>query len=301
MSGLVTVRATGGTVSLGRIGGTLDVESDDAELAFSVLSGEVRVKAHNGTAKVEGLTSGAEFAMSGTPLHLKDGRGDITVTSDSPVEFDAMAASMHFDMYGGSLRGKGNQGILEVRTRNTEVNVESIDEGMRIQGDGLKANLVDVGAELYVETSISDVVADRVGSVILHVDRGSVRIQRAAGPVQATVTGGDVHILDGAGPVSLDLDRGDAEVSWASTVGDKDSTLINKFGNITVRFPASASCRVEAKSQYGRIDSDLPTVKVLDDRSEAQGPVNNGYRPVIHIVANGDIHLQGASTAHDEK
>jgi len=67
-------------------------------------------------------------------------------------------------------------------------------------------------------------------------------------------------------PVQLEIDGGDADVSWVSLGGAKDSLLVNKSGNVTVRIPAGASCRVEAKSRYGRVDSSLPTVKVLDDQ-----------------------------------
>jgi hypothetical protein len=179
------------------------------------------------------------------------------------------------------------------------VSVESIEQGMRILGDGLKAKIVDVGGELYIETTVSDVVIDRAGTVDLRLDRGSATIQRAMGAVQAIVVGGDVHIIDGSGPVNLDLDGGDAEVSWASMSGGKDSKLNNKSGNITVRIPASAVCRIEAKSRYGRVDTDLPTVKVTDDFTEAQGPVNGGYRPAVYVGANGDIHLQDGGKTHD--
>lgn len=295
MSGSVTVHAVGGTIALTAIDGSTDLESVESQLLLDGLAGPVRLKAQKGEAKIAKIKAGAELVMVGTPLHLREGKGDITVTSDAPVEFLEMAASMHLDMYGGSLRGKGNQGILEVRTRNTEVNVESIADGMRIQGDGLTARIADIGGELYVETTISDVVVDGAESVVLRVDRGNVTIQRATGAVEATVIDGDVHILDGSGPVTLDMDRGDAEVSWVSLSGDKDSQLVNKSGSVTARFPRAGACRVEAKSRYGRIDSDLPTVKVMDDLTEAQGPVNRGNRPMIHITAAGDIHLLDAS------
>ena len=300
MSGSVNVRAVGGKIVLGKISGSTDVESDESKLVLDGLSGSIHVKANKGEATIMGIKAGGELAMSGTPLHLKEGKGDITVTSDASVDFETMEASMHLDMYGGALRGKGNKGILEVRTRNTEINVEAIEQGMRIQGDGVKAKIVDVGGELYVETTISEVVVDRAGSVDLRIDRGNATIQRAAGAVQAIVAGGDVHIIDGSGPVTLDLDGGDAEVSWASMSGDKESKLTNKSGNVTVHFPASGVCRVEAKSKYGRIDTDLPTVKVMDDLTEAQGPVNGGYRPLVRVVANGDIHLLGAARVQDE-
>ena len=301
ISGNVNVRATGGRIALAKIEGPTDIESDGSTLVFDGLSGSLHVKAQKGDATVVGSIGGAELELSGTPLRLKDGTGDLTVSSDATVDFATMAALMHFDMHGGSLRGKGNAGILEVRARNTEVNVQSILEGMRLEGDGLKAQIVEVGGELHVETTVSDIFVDRVASVILKVDGGNVTIQRAAGPVQATVVGADIHILDGSGPVTLDADRGEAEVAWASMGGGKDSNLTNKGGSLTVRIPGSGWCQVDAKSTFGRIDSDIPTVKVTDDLTEARGPVNSGSRPTIRIVANGDIHILGAEKVGEAK
>jgi DUF4097 and DUF4098 domain-containing protein YvlB len=200
-------------------------------------------------------------------------------------------------MYGGSLRGKGNQGFLEVRTRNTEVNVEGIVQGMRIQGDGLKAHIEDIGGELYVETTGSDVSVDRVGIVTVKINSGDVTVQRALGTVQAEVVNGNARIIDGTGAVILDVDGGNAEVSWASLSGGVDSRLTNKTGSVNVRFPVTGPCRVDARSLYGRIESDLPAVNVTDDRREARGPVNGGSRPIVHITANGDIELSRGSSA----
>ncbi len=297
VSGSVTVRATGGTVTVVATSGSTDVESQDTTLAFEGLSGPLHVNAQKGEARVTGITGGAELALVGTPLQLKSGKGNIVVDSDSTVVFEAMGASMHFAMDGGSVRGKGNEGILEVRGRNTELNVESITGGMRVQGDGLAVKIVDVGAELQVEATRSSVVVDRAGSVGLRLDGGSLTLQRVAGSVQANVNGADARILEVSGSVRLELDRGDGEVSFAALSGDKDSNLVSSNGNLTVRFPVTGGCRVEAKSKDGRIDSNLPTVLVLDGSREAQGPVNNGHRPFVNIVAAGDVHLLTAAEA----
>jgi len=157
--------------------------------------------------------------------------------------------------------------------------------------------IVDVGGELQVDGTSTNVVVDRAGKIVLKVDRGDVTLQRATETVAAYVSGGDVHILDVSGPVNLELERGDGEVSWSSFSGDKDSTLVSSGGNLTVRFPSTGGCRVEAKSKDGRIDSELPTVVVLESGNEAQGPVNSGYRPIVKITASGDVHLLGAAGA----
>lgn len=292
ITGNVTVRSVGGTIKVAAVDGSTEVESEHSKLTFEKLSGSLRVTAQKGEAIVAGIKAGAAFALVGTPLRLKEGMGDITVTSDAAVVFQAMEASMRLEMNGGSLHGKGNQGDLDLRGRNTEVNVESITGVLHIQGDGLTATIVDVRGELQVEATVSDVAIDRAGDVVLSVDSGSVTIHQAAGAVKAKVTGADVHILDAMGAVALEMDGGDGEVSWAAISGEKESTLRNAGGKLTVRFPARGGCRVDAKSDYGRIDSELETIVVADDFASARGPVNNGYHPYVHITASDDILLE---------
>jgi hypothetical protein len=299
LNGNLGVRASGGTVSLGKVLGATDVDVDECTLTLNGVVGTVRVKARKGEASMTANESAAEFELAGTPLHLADGKGDVSVTSDGQVDFLRMGGAMHVELNGGSLRGKGQHGPVDVRARNAELNVESLEAGLRIQGDGLKMTVKDVAGALSVDARSSDLVVDGAAGVVAKIDRGSLNLQRATGVVQATVSGGDAHIIDAAGSVTLDLDGGDAEVSWASVAGDKDSRLTNKDGSITAYFPTSGACRVEAKSQVGRVESDLPTVKVLDGAGEAQGPVNGGYRPVVHIDARGDVRLVSGSAPHE--
>ena len=83
-------------------------------------------------------------------------------------------------------------------------------------------------------------------------------------------------------------------ITLAGNPGDKDSKIVNKSGGVTVRLPVAGACRIEAKSRTGRVESDLPTVQVVGNGDEAQGPVNGGSRPLIRIEASRDIVLSGA-------
>ncbi|HEX4825662.1 MAG TPA: hypothetical protein VFV19_15275 [Candidatus Polarisedimenticolaceae bacterium] len=300
-NGGVNVHASGGLVGLHNLTAAADVEAEDAKVTIDGATALIHVKASRGSVTAKGL-AGGELQLTGAPLMLQDGKGDITVTSDATVEFQQMAAALHFDLYGGNVRGKDNAGILEVRLRNSELNIEGIQDGLRVQGDGIKAKIVDVGGETYVEASVSDFNIDKPTTCDLHLDRGSLTVQRAQGAVKAVVVGADVHLTDGIGSVQLDLDGGEAEVSWTSLSADKDSQIVNKSGGVTLKFPSSAACRVEAKSKYGRVDSSIATVRVLNDDKEAQGPVNNGSRPVIHVVAQQDVHIldEGSAPAAED-
>jgi hypothetical protein len=274
---MVTARlGAGSTLVATNLRGGLDLNSQDATFKVQGVAGACRLESRGGSGELAGLAAGGDLRVSGSALRLTDGHGGVTVTSDAAVAFSNMAASLRFEMDGGTLRGRGNQGPVEVRARRTDVNLEAIVGALRVEGEGLKTKLVGISGELTLD-----------------VTRGNVLLQRASGPVSAVIFAGDAQLFELQGAVRLDIEGGNAELSWAAITGDRDSLLENRGGDITVRFPATASCRVTAKSKSGRITSDIPSIKAPADATEAQGALGQGKGPVIAIEANGNIHLSG--------
>ncbi len=67
-----------------------------------------------------------------------------------------------------------------------------------------------------------------------------------------------------------------------------------------VRFPGDGGCRVEAETRFGRVETDLPKVRVLDDGRSAQGIVGNAGRPVVRVESAGDVFLVGPASKEEE-
>ena len=279
VGGLVTVRlGAAAKLAATNLRGGLDVNSQDASFKVQGVAGACRLEARGGSGELAGLAAGGVLRLSESALRLTGGRGDVTVTSDAAVDFSNMAASMRFDMDGGTLRGKGNQGSVEVRARRTDVNLEAIVGALRIEGEGLKTKLAGISGRLNLD-----------------VTRGNVLLQRMSGPVNAVIIAGDAQLLELQGAVRLDIDGGNAELSWAAITGEEDTLLESRGGDIAVRFPVSASCRVTAKTNSGRITSDSPSIKVPAGATEAQGALGQGRGPLIGIEANGNIHLSAGA------
>ena len=59
---------------------------------------------------------------------------------------------------------------------------------------------------------------------------------------------------------------------WPEFLSDnRDSVIENAAGDVEVRFPARAGCRIEAEARNGRIETVLPGVRVTDDGDFASG------------------------------
>ncbi len=257
LGGAVTARlGATSTFSATDLRAGLELNSRDATFKVQGLSGAFRLDARGGSGELTGLATGGDLRLSESALRLAGGKGDLTVTSNAAVDFSNMTASMRFEMDGGTLHGKGNQGSVRVRARRTDVKLEGI-----------------------------------IGEVDLDTTGAGVVVQKITGPVTAVVFGGDAQLLEIQGAVNLDIGGGNAEVAWAAIAGDKDSLLKSNNGDLTVRFPATASCRVTARSSSGKVTSDIPTLKAPADATEVQGALGQGQRPQIEIEAEGNVHL----------
>jgi DUF4097 and DUF4098 domain-containing protein YvlB len=281
VDGAVSARIRGGCKLLAlELKGGIDLDSQDSTFQLDGVDGACRVQARGGSGELAGLSAGGDIHMSGSGLRMFNVRGELTVASDVAVEFANMASSMRFDMDGGTLHGKGNQGKVEVRARRTEISLDTIVGAVRVDGEELKLKLVGL-----------------TGEARLDVTRGTVFLQRMLGPVEAVVNQGDAQLLDLQGSARLDVQGGNAEVAWANVTAETDSLLQNGSGDITVHLPANANGRVTAKSRSGRVTSELPSIKAPPNATEVQGTLGQGQRPLIEIEAEGNVRLTSAAAA----
>jgi hypothetical protein len=259
MGGTVTARIRAACVlTATNLRGALDLTSQDATFKVQGVGGACHLEAHGGSGELSGLAAGGTLSLSESSLRMTGGKGDMTVTSNAAVTFANMTGAMRFEMDGGNLHGQGNQGPVAVRSRRTEIKLEGIS-----------------------------------GDLDLDATRGNVVVQRVSGLLNAVIFAGDAKLLELQGPLRLDMDGGAASISWNAIEGDRDSLVENKGGDISVRFPGNASCRVSAKTRSGKITSDLPTIKAEDNSTEVSGTLGQGQKPLITIEADGNIMLSG--------
>ncbi len=110
--------------------------------------------------------------------------------------------------------------------------------------------------------------------------------QDIAAPATTAVEGNRQLIMADVALRGVDSSIGALEVA-----GDKSTgSHINGLGD-----------RIEAQSKYGRISSDIPTVRINDDERFASGVVGGGRGPTIQIRSQGDVLISGdAATAAED-
>ena len=295
IAGTSSVRLVGGRAKVESLTGALDADLDGVAMTVGATDQPVHVRGRGGQMDVRDLVQGGDFSLTGTPLMLTHCHGDITVETDGDVQFLDSKASIHVNGLSGSVRGSGNEGLLEIKTSNAEVILEKIVGPVRVQGDGLKMQLKNIAGELLVYATSSDVEVEGASAdVTIENTQGDVTLKGAAGAVGVKSSGGDVSLTGLSGAAQVEADGRNVAVSWSSLPG-KDSLIHNEGGDVIVHFPSGGACRVEARSKFGRVETDLPRVEVLEGGSSAQGFVGNAGRTTIRVDSGGDVQLLGGS------
>ncbi|MBD3869166.1 MAG: hypothetical protein IFK94_13670 [Acidobacteria bacterium] len=285
----------GGRLEAGKLGGPVEVDGEDAEVILNGNEDSLRVSLSGGFVKTTGVGNGGQFRLNGTTLDLKECRGDIHVETDAAIGFSECTADLHFDAYGSSVTGTGNQGILEIKTDDARIELRRIIGPSRIQGDRLQVDIQEAGGELWVLGTSSNIKIDKATDRITATNEfGDIHILNATNMVSVESRDGNVTIERQAGPVEISAEGENVSVTWTSVNWTENSVVENAGGDVSLYLPTQGGCTVDARTNYGRIDTDIEELIVEDDGKSAAGSFNRARKPFLRVRAKGDLKIMKA-------
>lgn len=303
VEGIVT-RSTGTVVAIIResrieiagVGGELELDAGRSELRVGKIRGQARITARGGKLALDTVDGGGTLQLEDTPLTLTAIQGDVEIETDADIRFEDCKAQLHINSYGGSVRGVGNEGLIEVKTDGSTVDLENVDGPVRVEGDSLQVRLTQITGEVQAFTTSSELVLERLSAVArIEVEYGDVTASRITGKLDVVSRDGNVKVSDQVGPVVLSADGDEVEVGWTSMAWSDDSRIENERGDVTVFLPKQGGCSVSATSKYGGVESAIDEVEVSGDGSSAAGVLGRKTRPRLDIFAAGVIRLLPAT------
>ncbi len=302
-TGTIT-RAQGGAIlglresriALDGLTGEVDLEADGSEVRVAQVRGQARVAARGGRIELEAVDGGARIRLERSPLTLKGDKGDVEIETDGDVGFEDCAADLHVNSYGGSVRGVGNDGLLEVKTDGATIDVEDVKKETRVEGDSLKVRLSQIGGDVLVFTTSSDLVFENFSaSARVESEYGDLTATGIAGKLEMVSRDGDVRVSAQNGPVLLHADGDVVEVAWVSLNWNEDSRIENDRGDVTIVIPGQGGCTLSAEAKYGGVESELDDVEVSGDGATATGVIRRQARPRLDVVAEGSVRILRAA------
>ena len=173
----------------------------------------------------------------------------------------------------------------------------NIRRGVRIVSGNSNVTVSNIEGEAYVRTSFGLVRATRInGPLTVENSSGGLEALAIKGPVNARTSFGGVSIDDVGGRIDIDNQNGAIVVKHispkAASGGCNPITLRTSFGPIRIYLPANAGYSVDARTSFGRINSELPiTVTGLTTGDSLAGKIGNGECELRLIDANSSIEM----------
>src|SRR5205807_3613006 len=120
----------------------------------------------------------------------------------------------------------------------------------------------------------------------------SVDVQHIEGDLRADSSYQNVSIRDAGGSVTVNSRNGDLLVSFVRPP-QKNIQISSRYGNITLELPSNSSFSLDARTEFGQIDSEFEGLNTSTARRERSltGRFGQGGTQITISLRNGDIHV----------
>jgi hypothetical protein len=282
------------------VSGEADVDVENTVMVLSELEAGLVLQASGGRVEVYGVKPRSEFRLDGAPLVLSGTLGEASIESDSEIQVSEAKGPVVIRGFGGPIVGKALESRVEITADQALVDLEDVKGKLTINGNDLGVKIKNIEAEAIVRTDSSEVLAEGIaGPLQIHNAYGRVEVHGAKDVVKVVNRDADVLLADVAGSVDVFATGDSVEVGWSEFPADGHHVIANERGGIVVNLPGRTRCRIEAQSKYGKISSDIASVRINEDGRFASGVVGGGRGPTIQIRSNGDVLISGDAAAPD--
>jgi DUF4097 and DUF4098 domain-containing protein YvlB len=183
---------------------------------------------------------------------------------------------------------------LRVNNRNGKIEVADLAGNQDIVNRFGAVEVRNITGNVKVSNSFGRIAIRNVqGDAEISGRNNSIELQGIQGDVMADSSFQNVTIRGATGSIDVKGRNGDLLLSFDKPV-QRDVQLTTNFGNVTVELPSNSSFRLDAHTQFGRINSDFQGLeKGKSDfaRDSAQGQIGEGGPQIKISTFNGNIHL----------
>jgi DUF4097 and DUF4098 domain-containing protein YvlB len=257
--------------------------------------GRLELSAEGGQIEMNAIRGGCELELDDTPLVLTETGGVMEIDTNAEVRFQDLGGRLNVRSFGGAVRGSGAKSV-NISTHGAEVNLSSVQNETRVEGDDLIVILQQIQGDLTVRTTSSAVRIEAAEGLVDVVNElGDTTIKGAKQMVKLASRNGNVLVEELSGPIELKADGDRVDVAWTAVAKDQDCRVENESGDVWLRFPPRWAGTLNAEAPYGRVESDIAGVTVTDDETRAVGVMQRMQRPRIEVKAGGNLHLTTAA------
>jgi hypothetical protein len=155
--------------------------------------------------------------------------------------------------------------------------------------------LRDFNGKAYGHTSRGNVNVTGInGDVEIETSRGNVHGAQLTGNVSLVTSRGEVTLAKVQGPITVRSSRGNVEVELVNP--NRGADITTSRGNVTLRLPPKFAADLDARTQRGEVECDVPVsgrVRTSSHRQQSlSGTLNGGGKLLKVTTSRGDIDIR---------
>lgn len=200
-------------------------------------------------------TSRGEIQIEGVDARVdaRSGRGDLLLRGGQ----DRSGAEID-----GCHGGRWNRQPSRLATGKGNIQVEQHQGDLEAYSGSGEIRIADAGGQLFASTGRGNVVVSGLsGRPSLKTGRGDIVATDLQG-AQLSATTGHGEIILGGRLAGAKLDTGHGEIACRIDAAEGEFDLQTGSGDITLDLLEGVEARVDATTHHGRVESDLPLVRV---------------------------------------
>jgi hypothetical protein len=313
-AGDVGISGSNGTVTVTDVDGSLDVRNRFGDVTVGKVRGKTAISCSNGAVAVADVTGSASIAGSFGKVSVRGVSGSLEVeNSNGGVEVNKVGGALRVRSSFGKVDATGiggdavidnsNSGVTladvtgsaQVHTSFGAVRVTNVAKGTRITAENGAVTVADLGGTVYVRTTFGMVDASKLeGELTVENSNGAVKASDVKGGASVRTSFAPVTLDGIGGKVDVENQNGSVDVRAVRAAAGKCFPLSvrSSFGAIRVYLPDGAGFRVDAKTSFGKINSEMPlTLAGGMSGDEVTGVIGDGKCPLTVANSNGSIDL----------
>lgn len=230
---------------------------------------DVEIENGYGRVDVSDLGRAAKITSKHGDVAAKSVKGSLVISNAyAKVEIEKAGGNVEIKNTNASVRVTGVDGNLNLTNAYGSVNVDDVKGDTQIENNNANIDVRNIGGKLVIESRYCRVDAEDVkGSIEVKGNNASMKLKDIAGDVDASNRYGSIDLTGANQKVTLSTNNASIDFEAASEI-QKDVTIENSYGSISLSIPKTQGGSIKASTKYGSINSDFGSSKRVTGNEE---------------------------------
>ena len=303
INGNLTVENTFGKVAADQIEGDVKISNSNDQVSVIGIKGQLDLRNSFGEIQIENVKKGAFIKGTNCNIQVANIAGDTKIyNSFGSIDSKMIDGNLMIDTQNSKINVADIKGDVTIDNSFAAVDIQNIEGNVTIKNPNGNITTTSVKSDFFIRSSFSNISLKEIagsieahntnGSVTGHTIGGNVDVENSFGPVRLDNITGNVKINNSNGSVRL------AHIAVMVIGGMKNNNYCNRidcstsFGSIQLKLPAQASAEINAKTTWGKIDSEIALqIEEFGTSDNLLGKLGNGDTIINLTGKNSNIYL----------